>query len=141
MAAAVFQRHRRAVVLAVEQHRLVEEDAPLERASYLMVPRSDVPGIADEHGVLLVVTILRAMVRGLLKAMAWLLGAVVLLLATWFGINATDQELSAEARAALDVPRLPAPDRDNGWLDYLVLSAPADVPTFDAALERLKAIN
>ena len=81
------------------------------------------------------------MARRLLKGVAWLLGAVVVLLAAWFGVNATDQELSAEARAVLDMRRLPAPDRDNGWLDHLVLAAPADVPTFEAALERLKAIN
>ncbi len=39
------------------------------------------------------------------------------------------------------VAPLPAPDRSNGYLDHLVLSAPADVPTFEAGLERLKALN
>jgi hypothetical protein len=79
--------------------------------------------------------------RSAAKWGAWLLGTCALLLAAWFGINATDETLSDEARAALVVPPLPAPDRNNGFLDYLVLGAPADVPTFEAALERLKAVN
>jgi hypothetical protein len=75
------------------------------------------------------------------KRCAWLLGGCVLVLAAWLGINATDEPLSDEARAALVVPPLPAPDPDNGFLDYLVIGAPADVPTFEAGLERLKALN
>jgi len=80
-------------------------------------------------------------VRKLAKGAAWLLGGCTLLLAAWFGINATDEPLSDAARATLAIPRPPAPDRDNGFLDFLVLGAPADVPTFEAALERLNAIN
>jgi hypothetical protein len=79
--------------------------------------------------------------RTLGKAALWLLGLCAVVLAAWFGINATDEAFSAEARAALAVPPVPAPQRDNGFLDFLVLSAPADVPTFEAGLERLKAIN
>jgi hypothetical protein len=81
------------------------------------------------------------MLRRLAKGAAWLLGSCVVLLAAWFGINATDEPLSAEARAALDVPPLPAPARDNGFLDLLVLAAPADTPTFEAGIERLHAFN
>jgi len=72
---------------------------------------------------------------------AWLLGVCALVLAVWFGINATDEPLSDDARAALTVAPLPAPDRDNGFLDFLVLTAPAEVPAYEAGLERLKAIN
>jgi hypothetical protein len=80
-------------------------------------------------------------VKRLAKGAAWLLGAAVLLLAAWFGINATDEALSEEARAAMNVSPLPPPDRDNGFLDFLVLAAPAEVPTYEAALDRLSAIN
>lgn len=80
-------------------------------------------------------------VRRAVKGAAWLLGLCVLALAAWFGINATDEELSEEARAALALPPLPAPDRDNAFLDFLVLDAPADVPTFEAGLEQLKAYS
>ena len=79
--------------------------------------------------------------RKLAKGVAWVLGACGLLLGAWLGINATDEALSGEARAMLVVAPLPAPDRGNGYLDYLVLAAPADVPTFEAGLERLKALN
>jgi hypothetical protein len=81
--------------------------------------------------------VLRKLTRGavLLAALA------VLLLASWFGINATDEPLSGEARAAMVVPPLPAPERDNGFLDFLVLEAPAETPTFEAAIERLEAFT
>src|SRR5262245_13228748 len=79
--------------------------------------------------------------RKLAKGVAWLAGACVLVLAAWVGINATDEPLSDEARAMMVVAPLPAPDRDNGYLDQLVLNAPAEVPTFEAALEQLKAMN
>src|SRR5260221_5951389 len=79
--------------------------------------------------------------RKVVKGAAWLLGLCVVVLAAWFGINATDEPLSEEARAMMVVAPLPAPDRSNGYLDHLVLSAPADVPTFEAGLERLKALN
>ena len=42
--------------------------------------------------------------RTLGKAALWLLGLCAVVLAAWFGINATDEALSAEARAALAVP-------------------------------------
>lgn len=61
--------------------------------------------------------------------MASLLGLVAIVLAAWFGINATDEPLSGEARAALVVPPLPAPAKDNGFLDFLVLAAPEDTST------------
>ena len=81
------------------------------------------------------------MVRRVATAGAWLLGSCLLVLAAWIGINATDEALSDEARAALVVPPLPAPDRGNGFIDYLVLGAPAEVPTYEAGLERLNAYN
>lgn len=79
--------------------------------------------------------------RKLAKGVAWLLGTCLLVLAAWFGINATDEALSDEARAALVVAPLPAPDRENGFLDFLVLAAPAEVPTYEAALDRLRQFN
>ena len=72
---------------------------------------------------------------------AWLLGGCVLALGAWFAINATDEALSDEARATMVLPPLPAPDRDNGFLDFLVLSAPAGAPTFETGLEQLAAYN
>lgn len=72
---------------------------------------------------------------------AWLLGACVVAVAAWFAINATDEALSEEARAALLVPPLPAPSRDNGYLDFVVLGAPEEVPTYEAALERMRALQ
>src|SRR5262245_5959161 len=77
----------------------------------------------------------------LLKAIAALLGLGALALAVWFGINATDEPLSDEARAALDVPPPPAPSKDNGFLDFLTLGAPAETPAYEAGLERLNAFN
>src|SRR5688572_2378787 len=79
--------------------------------------------------------------RSVAKWGAWLLGACVVVLAAWFAINATDEALSDEARAALVVPPLPAPSRDNGYLDFVVLGAPEDVPTYEAALERMRALQ
>src|SRR5881392_634234 len=80
--------------------------------------------------------------RTLIKMGAWLVGAAVLVLAAWIGINATDEQLSGEARAARELLQPPpAPGKDNAFLDMLVLTAPEGVPTFDAALERLNAIN
>jgi hypothetical protein len=81
------------------------------------------------------------LVRTFAKAAAWLVGTAVLVLAAWVGINATDEALSDEARAMMVAPALPAADRDNGFLDFLVLGAPAGVPTYEAALERLSAIQ
>lgn len=72
---------------------------------------------------------------------SWLLGACALALAAWFAINATDEALSEEARAALVVPPLPAPSRDNGYLDFVVLGAPEEVATYEAALERMRALQ
>ena len=76
-----------------------------------------------------------------LRGVVLLAVLLALALAAWFGINATDETLSDEARAAMVVPPLPAPDRDNGFLDSLVLEAPAETPTFEASIERLEAFT
>src|SRR5581483_10334813 len=50
VAAAVLQRHRLAVDGAEKNDRLIEDDPPPQGAIDLMVPCSDVPGVAYEHG-------------------------------------------------------------------------------------------
>src|SRR4029077_526231 len=49
VAAAVLERHRRAVLLAVEHHRLAQDHARQRPAPELAVPGRYVPGIAQEH--------------------------------------------------------------------------------------------
>ena len=79
--------------------------------------------------------------RAFLRICAWLLGPFVLLLAAWFGINATDEELSPEARAALNVPPPPAPNERNGYIDFLALGAVEGAPTFEVGMSRLRELN
>jgi hypothetical protein len=81
------------------------------------------------------------LVRTFGKITAWLLGAIALLLAAWLGINATDEALSEEARAAMATVPLPPPDRENAFLDFLVLGAPASAPTYEVAIERLSTLR
>lgn len=79
--------------------------------------------------------------RVIIKGSAWILGLAVLVVVAWFGINATDESLSDEARAAMSVPPAPAPSERNGFLDFLVLGAPEDVPIYERALKHLHALN
>jgi hypothetical protein len=64
-----------------------------------------------------------------------------LVVAAWFGINATDQELSSEAKALMSVAPPPAPSQKNGYLDSLSLSAPDDIPAYEFALRRLRVLQ
>jgi hypothetical protein len=78
-----------------------------------------------------------AMARVVLRGIAWLLGIAVLALAVLFGINATDEALSEQAQAALRTPPPPPASERNGFIDFLVLGAPADAPTFATGLKEL----
>src|SRR5512139_968853 len=71
------------------------------------------------------------MFRAILKGAVLLLGFAALALAAWFGINATDEPLSAEAQALLSIRKPPAPSERNGFLDLAAIHAPA---TFDRRL-------
>ncbi len=76
--------------------------------------------------------------------MRWIgaiLGVCVVVLACWFGINATDEALSDEALAAMVVPPIPPSSEKNGFLDFLVLGAGEDAPTYEVALSRLHGYN
>ncbi len=77
------------------------------------------------------------MFRSLLKAVVWLLGIVALALALLFGINATDEPLSAETLAAMQVPPQPTLSENNGFLDFLALTAPAGASTVEVATGQL----
>lgn len=66
-----------------------------------------------------------------------LVGVIAVALAAWFAINATDEALSDEAGAAMTLAPAPAPSETNGFLDFLVLDAPASAPTLKLAVERL----
>jgi len=76
-----------------------------------------------------------------MRAGALLVALLTLALAAWFGINATDEELSNEARAAMIVPPPPAPSEKNGFLDFLALGAVETASTKEVALSRLHALN
>ena len=79
--------------------------------------------------------------RKALKAIGWLVGIGVLSVAAWFGINATDEALSADAQAALLLPPPPPPDRQNGFIDFLALGAPADAPTYETGIAQIAILN
>src|SRR6266850_3264288 len=53
MAAAVLERDGLALDRAIQHDRLVEDDAPDHAASDLVIPGGDVPGVANEHDLLL----------------------------------------------------------------------------------------
>jgi len=76
-----------------------------------------------------------------MRAGALLVALLTLALVAWFGINATDEALSDEARAAMIVPPPPAPSEKNGFLDFLVLGAVETASTKEVALSRLHALN
>ena len=69
------------------------------------------------------------------------MGPPAILLAAWFAINATDEELSPQARGAIQVAPPPAPSETNGYLDYLALGAVEGAPTYQVALSRLRELN
>jgi len=70
-----------------------------------------------------------------------MLGAIALGVAGLVGINATDEDLSAEARSLLPL-RAPPPAREtNGFIDYLALTAPAAAPTYETGVKRLAMIH
>ena len=63
------------------------------------------------------------------------------MLAAWFGVNATDEPLSNEALAAVNVPPPPAPSENNGYLDFLALGEDEAAPTYETALSHLHNLN
>ena len=77
----------------------------------------------------------------MIRGFGFVAGTVVLALAGWFGINATDENLSDEARSLMAVPAPPAPSEKNGFLDFLVLGADENAPTYEIALSKLHALN
>src|SRR3954463_292682 len=81
------------------------------------------------------------MVRKILKSIAWLLGVAALAVAALIAINATDDELSAEARALLPLRATPPPREVNGFIDFMALTAPADAPTYETGVKRLAAMQ
>jgi hypothetical protein len=80
-------------------------------------------------------------IRLLLKGLGGLLIVVALIVAAIFAINATDQPLSEQARAAMRVAPPPEPARDNGFIDMLALAAPADAPTFETGVGQLELLR
>jgi len=76
-----------------------------------------------------------------MRAGALLVAVLMLALAAWFGINATDEELSSEAKAAMSVPPAPRPSEKNGFIDFLALGAAESAPTYEVALRRLHVLN
>jgi hypothetical protein len=80
-------------------------------------------------------------VRLLMRAGALLVAALTLALAAWFGINATDEALSSEAKAAMSFPPAPPPSEKNGFMDFLALGAAEGAPSYEVALRRLQALN
>ena len=81
------------------------------------------------------------MLRTLARGVGWTALAVALLFAAWVGINATDEDLSPEARAMMALPPPPEPSERNGYLDFLALGAVANAPTYEIGLSRLRELN
>ncbi len=79
--------------------------------------------------------------NSIVKWVGAILGVCVVVLACWFGINATDEALSDEALAAMVVSPIPPPSEKNGFLDFLALGAGEDASTYEVALSRLHAYN
>lgn len=77
--------------------------------------------------------------KKLLNALGALLGAGVLALAALFAVNATDEALSAEAQALLAGLQPPLASEANGFIDFLALAEPAEVPAYVAGLKHLAA--
>lgn len=81
------------------------------------------------------------MFRFLFKAATLLLLVAVLAVAALFGINATDEALSADAQALQDAAKPPEPSERNGFIDFLALGAPAGVSVQEVGLAQLRAYN
>jgi hypothetical protein len=71
--------------------------------------------------------------RFVLKVVSWMIGLVVLALATIFGINATDEELTDLAKKAMVIPPVPPASPENGYTDFLALEG----ASIDERLRRL----
>ena len=84
---------------------------------------------------------MRQVLRQLGRWGVLLIALLGLALAAWLGINATDQELSGEAKALMTVPPPPEPSQENGYLESLALGAPGGVSTYEFALRRLRVLN
>src|SRR5262245_59373106 len=78
--------------------------------------------------------------KAILKVAACVLCLLVVALAVLFGVNATDEPLSAEAQVLLPLPP-PAPRAQNGYLDFLGLGAPAEAQAYETGVAQLAILN
>lgn len=77
----------------------------------------------------------------ILRTLVWFFSALVAAISVVIGINAVDEERSAELQALMAMPQPPAPHEQNGYVDSLGLGAAAGESAYETGLKVLEALK
>ncbi|MCE9639509.1 MAG: hypothetical protein K8S22_05060 [Betaproteobacteria bacterium] len=83
----------------------------------------------------------RSLQGSILKVLLWALVALAIAVGAVLGVNAIDDDLSAEATALMVMPQPPAPSERNGYVDSLGLGAAEGESPYTVGLKVLAALK